>query len=73
MSERPDWVHCIERYREDEKGKSWCGRDVHFEWKFLSAEHAMLSVAHGDRMLACPACVGVLRPMLEAACWDGKP
>ncbi len=66
---RPRWVHCIERYRVDEKGKSYCGRDLSMEFKFLSAEHAAYSAAQG--LAACVQCVDAIVHLLDEARWSG--
>ena len=61
MSSREEHQKCVVRAdhtnADGKRRHTWCGREPEvFEWTFTDAEHAALTGAHGDRLLACPAC-----------------
>lgn len=51
---RPEWVHCIDMGRMDErKGTSWCGRKyLGMEFHFTGLDHAALNGLQNGRMQA---------------------
>ena len=53
MTERPEWVKCIEK----ERGTTLCGRRVSMEWCFIDIEHAENTVKHGGRLVPCEECI----------------
>lgn len=53
-------------------GEAWCGyRIPSYEWYFLDPGHAIHTIADGDRLSPCPACVqamlGLLQALLQSA------
>lgn len=47
---------------------SWCGRELHaFDWAFTDAQHALLSLEAGDRLLPCKKCLKAIRRVLDTA------
>jgi hypothetical protein len=69
--DRPEYVACIARTREDQKGRSVCGRYV-VGWAFVGIDHAFNTVEQQDRLLICPECATVARRVLEGGTWNGK-
>lgn len=57
MSDRPDYVKCIQHTHADLKGQAWCGRLCSMEWVFQSLDHATYNAASGGYLVACPECV----------------
>lgn len=53
--------------RTDGGGTSWCGQRVDMEWHFQDAEHALLTVAQGQRLQPCPACMDAMMAQLRRA------
>lgn len=51
--------------RTDQDGTSWCGQRIDAEWHFVDADHALLTVAQGQRLQPCPTCVDVLMEVMK--------
>jgi hypothetical protein len=66
MSERPEYVHCVEHDHADLKGTSWCGRRLwSMDWRFVDIDHAANNGLNGGRLVACPACVTAITTALR--------
>lgn len=63
--ELAEWQKHVNRIGEG--GISWCGQrlDLLGEWCFQDPGHAILSVAQGQRLQPCPACVDALMAQLR--------
>lgn len=57
MTDRPDYIACVQQTHETLKGTSWCGRDVSREWAFTGASHAAENGRKAGNLVACPECV----------------
>lgn len=64
MSNRPEWVYCIERKHVDHKGKSWCGKRV-FGFLFVDVSHAAENGAQQGRLVACRECAHTITVALQ--------
>lgn len=54
---RPDWVKCIAA-QPGRTGTTLCGRERwSHDWTFTDVEHARATVARGDRLQPCEACM----------------
>lgn len=67
MSERPDYVFCIE---DTTTRDSECGRRAPPEFMFLSKAHAGEHVRLGGRLLICPGCAEKVK--LTEGVWQPK-
>lgn len=63
--DRPDYVHCVKH----ESSKSWCGRDVSWEWAFEDATHAILNARNMGRLLICRECSKKLVEVIRGGTW----
>lgn len=53
---RPEHVKCIADTHIDNKGKSWCGRNISMQFYFASIDHAAMNGRGGARLVACKGC-----------------
>ena len=63
--ERPEWVKCIDSYRESEKPKTLCGEHAGFDFTFTSLDHWLGALETGSRLVGCPKCLERVRKALE--------
>jgi hypothetical protein len=55
MSDRPDYICCVER--QPGTKQTYCGRPAGFEFVFLGLGHAKQSEDAGSRLTACEDCL----------------
>lgn len=71
--ERPDYVHCIQTPRQDPESlrrpKSWCGRDIGMEARFMGLDHAAGNNLNEAWHLCCKACVDLAVQALRSQTW----
>jgi hypothetical protein len=61
MTDRPEWVKCINDAHLDNTGLSWCGCRIEtFEFSFVDIGHAAMNGRNGGRLVACPECVSAI-------------
>ncbi len=66
MSDRPEYVRCIDDQNVENAGKTWCGREVRFaEWTFTDVDHAAQTARAGFRLVPCPECVSAVMAALQ--------
>lgn len=58
-SDRPEYVHCIERpWTKPLDRSTFCGRPLEvFDWSFMSLFHATEAARQGSRLVPCEECV----------------
>lgn len=55
MTERPEWIACIQKTHIADRGKSWCGRVISSEFHLTGLDHAAALQESWTR--PCPKCV----------------
>jgi hypothetical protein len=60
----PEETRCIALPCKGEEDDSWCGRDVHAEWHFTGADHALASLLQQQGIEICPQCLSKVRETL---------
>jgi len=56
MVEREDRVTCVAETHVDLKGKSWCGRNIQHEFRFVDVTHAAMNARAEGYLQTCPGC-----------------
>ena len=66
MTERPEYIRCIQHTHAEKQNTSWCGKQVYsFDLPFQDIDHATYSVMNGSRLVPCPDCVNSIFQILE--------
>ena len=57
---RPDYVTCINRAKQANMARSWCGRSLFGEFSFQGIDHAAENNLQRGRLLPCAECVAAV-------------
>ena len=56
MTERPDYIQCIQHTHADLRGVTWCGRRDPYAY-FQDLDHAAYAIKAQTRMVPCSECL----------------
>ena len=66
MTERPDYIRCIQHTHANRKKTSWCGKTLYsFDWVFQDIDHATYSIMNQSRQVPCPECITAIREVFN--------
>lgn len=66
MTNRSDYIKCIQHTHADRKRTSWCGKTISsFDWVFCDIDHAVYATMSYARQVPCPECVAAIREVFK--------
>jgi hypothetical protein len=66
MTNRPDYIKCIQHTSAYHKSTSWCGKSISsFDWVFQDIDHAIYAIMSEARQVPCPECVEAIREVFK--------
>ena len=66
MTERAEYIKCIQHTHAEKQKTSWCGKQLFsFDWVFQDIDHATYNVMSGGRQVPCPECVNAIFGILK--------
>ncbi len=66
MTNRPEYISCIQHTHADRVKTSWCGKTLYtFDWFFQNIDHAAHTVMNEARQVPCPECIAAIREVFK--------
>ena len=66
MTERPEYIRCIQHTHAEKQKTSWCGKQLFsYDWVFQDIDHATYTMMNGGRLVPCPDCVNAIINVLK--------
>lgn len=66
MTNRPEYIRCIQHTHAELKNTSWCGKSLYsFDWVFQDIDHATYSIMNEVRQVPCPECITAIREVFK--------
>jgi hypothetical protein len=68
MTNRPEYIRCIQHTHADRKKTSWCGKSIYsFDWVFQDIDHAIYATMSEARQVPCPECIAAICEVFKDA------
>jgi hypothetical protein len=66
MTDRPDYIKCIQHSHTERKRTTWCGKSLScFDWAFVDIDHAAYAAMSEARLVPCPECIAAIREVFK--------
>jgi hypothetical protein len=66
MTNRLDYIKCIQHTHAERKKTSWCGKSLYsFDWVFQDIDHAVYATMNEARQVPCPECIAAIREVFK--------
>ena len=66
MTNRPEYIKCIQHTHLDYPKTSWCGKSIYsFDWVFQDIDHATYAMMNGARQVPCSECLNKIAETLH--------
>lgn len=66
MTNRPEYIKCIQHTHAERKKTSWCGKSLSsFDWSFVDIDHAVYATMNNDRLIPCRECITAIREVFN--------
>jgi hypothetical protein len=68
MSNRPEYIRCIQHTHADRKKTSWGGKSIYsFDWVFQDIDHAIYATMNEALQVPCPECIAAICEVFKDA------